>query len=130
VAKSNLVTLGVVLGTVGLLMVGGAFLAFSEASESFDESVDNSEAGCELHYVGLCWFSPGGTFGCGFCLLGILLVIFVVPIVFSGFLSGVVGLLSAPGQVIVVAPLPPPAPPTSMVEDEFAALERELDEIE
>ena len=129
-AKSNLVTLGVVLGTVGLLMIGGAFLAFSEASESFDESVDNSEAGCELHYVGFCWFSPGGTFGCGFCLFGILLVILVVPIVFSGFLSGVVGLLSVPEQVIVVAPMPPPAPPTSIIVDEFADLESELDSLD
>ena len=85
-AKSNLVTLGVVLGTVGFLMIGGAFLAFSEASESFDESVENSEAGCELHYVGFCWFNPGGTFGCGFCLLGIFLVGLVVPIGFGGFL--------------------------------------------
>ena len=129
-AKSNLVTLGVVLGVLGLLLIGGAFLAFSEASESFDESVDNTEGGCELHYVGLCWFSPGGTFGCGFCLLGILLVILVVPIVFSGFLSGVVGLLSAPEQVVVVAPLPPPAPPTSVGEDEFADLESELSSLE
>ncbi len=129
-ARSNLVTLGVVLGTVGLLMIGGAFLAFSGASESFDESVENSDAGCELHYVGFCWFNPGGTFGCGFCLLGILLVILVVPIVFSGFLSGVVGLLSVPEQVIVVTPLPPPAPPTILVKDEFADLESELDSLE
>ncbi|CAI8364418.1 MAG: Uncharacterised protein [Marine Group II euryarchaeote MED-G33] len=49
---------------------------------------------------------------------------------FSGFLSGVVGLLSVPEQVIVVAPMPPPAPPTSIIVDEFADLESELDSLE
>ena len=90
-AKSNLVTLGVVLGTICLLLIGGAYFAFSEASDSFDESMDNSEAGCES-FFGWCWFLPGGSFGCGFCLLGIFLVGLVVPIMFGGFLSGLVGI--------------------------------------
>jgi hypothetical protein len=130
-AKSNLVTLGVVLGTICLLLIGGAYFAFSEASDSFDESMDNSEAGCDS-FFGWCWFLPGGSFGCGFCLLGIFLVGLVVPIMFGGFLSGLVGIWSVPEQVVVVAPLPPPDPPAKpdVVDDEFAALERELEEIE
>ena len=129
--KSNLVTLGIVLGILGLLLIGGAYLSFSQASESFDESMENSDAGCES-FFGFCWFLPGGSFGCGFCLLGIFLVGLVVPIMFGGFLSGLVGIWSVPEQVVVVAPLPPPDPPAKpdVVEDEFAALERELEEIE
>ena len=86
-AKSNLATLGVVLGTTCLLLIGGAYFAFSEASNSFDESMDNSEAGCES-FFGFCWFIPGGSFGCGFCLLGIFLVVLVVRFMFGGFLCG------------------------------------------
>ena len=129
--KSNLVTLGIVLGILGLLLIGGAYLSFSQASESFDESMENSDAGCES-FFGFCWFLPGGSFGCGFCLLGIFLVGLVVPIMFGGFLSGLVGIWSVPEQVVVVAPLPPRDPPAKpdVVEDEFAALERELEEIE
>ena len=129
--KSNLVTLGIVLGILGLLLIGGAYLSFSQASESFDESMENSDAGCES-FFGFCWFLPGGSFGCGFCLLGIFLVGLVVPIMFGGFLSGLVGIWSVPEQVVVVAPLPPPDPPATpdAGEDEFAAIERELDEIE
>ena len=128
-AKSNLVTLGVVLGTTCLLLIGGAYFAFSEASDSFDESMDNSEAGCES-FFGFCWFIPGGSFGCGFCLLGIFLVVLVVPIMFGGFLSGLVNILSVPEQVVVVAPLPAPAPPVNLVVDEFADLELELEDFE
>ena len=127
--KSNLVTLGVVLGTIGLLLIGGAYLAFTDASESFDESLDDSDAGC---IWGICWFLPGGSFGCGSCMLGILLVILVVPILFGGFLSGLVGIWSVPERVVVVAPLPPPEPPAKpdVVDDEFAEIERELDSLE
>ena len=126
--KSNLVTLGVVLGILGLLLIGGAYLSFSQASESFDESVENSDAGCES-FFGFCWFIPNGSFGCGFCLLGILLVFLVVPIMVFGFVSGVVGVSSMPEQVVMRVPLAPPAPPVGMVEDEFGDLERELDSL-
>ena len=127
--KSNLVTLGVVLGTTCLLLIGGAYFAFSEASDSFDESIDNSEAGCES-FFGFCWFIPGGSFGCGFCLLGIFLVVLVVPIMFGGFLSGLVNIWSVSEQVVVVAPMPPPAPPMNLVDDEFAELESELESLD
>ncbi|MEE3310192.1 MAG: hypothetical protein VX230_01725 [Candidatus Thermoplasmatota archaeon] len=128
--KSNLVTLGIVLGILGLLLIGGAYLSFSQASESFDESMENSDAGCES-FFGFCWFLPGGSFGCGFCLLGILLVFLTVGFLFSGSIFAIVGAtLQTPDSVIVVEPLPPPAPPVGMVEDEFANLERELDSLE
>ena len=127
--KSNLVTLGIVLGILGLLLIGGAYLSFSQASESFDESMENSDAGCES-FFGFCWFLPGGSFGCGFCLLGILLVFLVVPIMVFGFVSGVVGVTSMPEQVVMRVPLPPPAPLVGKVEDEFADLERELGSLE
>ena len=129
--KSNLVTLGVVLGILGLLLIGGAYLFFSQASESFDESMENSDSGCES-FFGFCWFIPNGSFGCGSCMLGILLVILVVPILFGGFLSGLVGIWSVPERVVVVAPLPPPEPPAKpgVVDDEFAEIERELDSLE
>ena len=128
--KSNLVTLGIVLGILGLLLIGGAYLSFSQASESFDESMENSDAGCES-FFGFCWFLPGGSFGCGFCLLGILLGFLTVGFLFSGSIFAIVGAtLQTPDSVIVVEPLPPPAPPVGMVEDEFANLERELDSLE
>ena len=128
--KSNLVTLGIVLGILGLLLIGGAYLSFSQASESFDESMENSDAGCES-FFGFCWFLPGGSFGCGFCLLGILLGFLTVGFLFSGSIFAIVGAtLQTPDSVIVVEPLPPPAPPVGMVEVEFANLERELDSLE
>ena len=128
--KSNLVTLGIVLGILGLLLIGGAYLSFSQASESFDESMENSDAGCES-FFGFCWFLPGGSFGCGFCLLGILLGFLTMGFLFSGSIFAIVGAtLQTPDSVIVVEPLPPPAPPVGMVEDEFAVLERELDSLE
>ncbi len=128
--KSNLVTLGIVLGILGLLLIGGAYLSFSQASESFDESMENSDAGCES-FFGFCWFLPGGSFGCGFCLLGILLGFLTVGFLFSGSIFAIVGAtLQTPDSVIVVEPLPPPAPPVGMVEDEFADLERDLDSLE
>jgi len=129
VANNSLVTLGIVLGVLGLLLIGGAYLSFSQASESFDESMEDSDAGCES-FFGFCWFIPNGSFGCGFCLLGILLVFLVVPIMVFGFVSGVVGVSSMPEQVVMRVPLPPPAPPVSMVEDEFGDLESELDALE
>tara|TARA_B100001750_G_scaffold172802_1_gene141046 strand:- start:210 stop:605 length:396 start_codon:yes stop_codon:yes gene_type:complete len=130
VVKSNLVTLGIVLGILGLLLIGGAYLSFSQASESFDESMENSDAGCES-FFGFCWFLPGGSFGCGFCLLGILLGFLTVGFLFSGSIFAIVGAtLQTPDSVIVVEPLPPPAPPVGMVEDEFADLERDLDSLE
>ena len=128
--KSNLVTLGIVLGILGLLLIGGAYLSFSQASDSFDESMENSDAGCES-FFGFCWFLPGGSFGCGFCLLGILLGFLTMGFLFSGSIFAIVGAtLQTPDSVIVVEPLPPPAPPVGMVEDEFADLERELDSLE
>ena len=128
--KSNLVTLGIVLGILGLLLIGGAYLSFSQASESFDESMENSDAGCES-FFGFCWFLPGGSFGCGFCLLGILLGFLTMGFLFSGSIFAIVGAtLQTPNSVIVVEPLPPPAPPVGMVEDEFADLERDLDSLE
>ncbi len=127
-AKSTLVTLGVVLGTIGLLMVGGAYLAFSDASESFEE--DDVDVTCET-FFGFCWLTglPSGDLGCGSCLIGILLVILVVPILFGGLLSGLVGVWSVPEQVVVRQPLPPPAKP-GVVIDEFAELELDLEELE
>ena len=128
--KSNLVTLGIVLGILGLLLIGGAYLSFSQASESFDESMENSDAGCES-FFGFCWFLPGGSFGCGFCLLGILLGFLTVGFLFSGSIFAIVGAtLQTPNSVRVVEPVPPPAPPVGMVEDEFADLERDLDSLE
>ena len=128
--KSNLVTLGIVLGILGLLLIGGAYLSFSQASESFDESMENSDAGCES-FFGFCWFIPNGSFGCGFCLLGILLGFLTMGFLFSGSIFAIVGAtLQTPDSVIVVEPLPPPAPPVGMVEDEFADLERDLDSLE
>jgi len=129
VANNSLVTLGIVLGVLGLLLIGGAYLSFSQASESFDESMEDSDAGCES-FFGFCWFIPNGSFGCGFCLLGILLVFLVVPIMVFGFVSGVVGVSSMPEQVVMRVPLPPPAPPVGMVKDEFGDLERELESLE
>ncbi len=129
-AKSNLVTLGVVLGILGLLLIGGAYISFSKASESFDESMENSDAGCES-FFGFCWFIPNGSFGCGFCLLGILLGFLTMGFLFSGSIFAIVGAtLQTPDSVIVVEPLPPPAPPVGMVKDEFGDLERELESLE
>ena len=100
--KSNLVTLGIVLGILGLLLIGGAYLSFSQASESFDESMENSDAGCES-FFGFCWFLPGGSFGCGFCLLGILLGFLTMGFLFSGSIFAIVGAtLQTPDSVIVV----------------------------
>ena len=126
--KRNLVKLSVILSSIGLLLIGGAYLAFTDASKSFNESMEDSEAGCES-FFGFCWFLPSGSFGCGSCLLGILLVGLVVPIMFGGVWSGLVGLWSVPDQVVVVAPLSQPAPPVNLVVNEFAELERELEDM-
>ena len=125
-AKNSLVILGVVLGILGLLMIGQAYLAFSDASESLEE--DTIVADCEGWS---CWVMPTGDFGLCSCLFGILLVAVFVPIVIFGIVSGTVGAtLQSPTTVVMRNPLPPPAPPVGMVEDEFGDLERELDSLE
>ena len=67
-AKNGLVILGVVLGVLGLLMIGQAYLAFSDASESLEE--DTIVADCEGWS---CWVMPTGDFGLVSCLFGIML---------------------------------------------------------
>ena len=125
-AKNGLVILGVVLGVLGLLMIGRAYLAFSDASESLED--DTIVANCEGWS---CWVVPTGDFGLCSCLFGILLVAVFVPVVIFGIVSGAVGAtLHTPEQVVVVAPVSPPAPPVGVVGDEFADLERELDSLE
>ena len=125
-AKNSLVILGVVLGILGLLMIGQAYLAFSDVSESLEE--DTIVADCEGWS---CWVMPTGDFGFYSCLIGILLVVVFVPIVIFGIVSGTVGAtLQPPTTVEMRAPLPPPAPPAGVVRDEFADLERELDSLE
>ena len=127
--KRNLVKLSVILSSICLLLIGGAYLAFTDASKSFDESMDDSEAGCES-FFGFCWFLPSGSFGCGSCLLGILFVGLAVPIMFGGVWSGLVGLRSVPDQVVVVPPLSQPVPAVNLVADEFAELECELEDMD
>ena len=128
-AKNSLVILGVVLGILGLLMIGQAYLAFSDASESLEE--DTIVGDCETDSGLFCWVMPTGDFGLCSCLFGILLVAVFVPVVIFGIVSGTVGAtLQSPTTVVMRNPLPPPAPPVGMVEDEFGDLERELDSLE
>ena len=128
-AEKGLVILGVVLGILGLLLIGRAYLAFSDASESLEE--DTIVGDCEIDTSLFCWVMPTGDFGLCSCLFGILLVAVFVPVVIFGIVSGTVGAtLHTPEQVVVVAPLSPPAPPVGVVGDEFADLERELDSLE
>ena len=125
-AKNSLVILGVVLGILGLSLIGQAYLAFSNASESLEE--DTIVGDCEGWS---CWVMPTGDFGFCSCLLGILLVVLIVPIVVFGIVSGTVGAtLESPTTVVMRVSLPPPAPPAGIVRDEFADLERELDSLE
>ena len=129
-ANSNLIVLSIGLGIVGLLMIGGAYLSFSDAFESFEEDeVDCSSIEWYPEMKGGC--SPTGDFGCCSCLFGLVLVGLVVGSLVSGTVTGVVGAtLETPDVVVVGAPLPPPAPPVGMVKDEFGDLERELESLE
>ena len=132
-AKNSLVTLGVVLGVLGLLLIGGAYFAFTDAAETYEDTEWGSAGSCDdLEDLLWCWVPiPSSDLGCFSCLFGIFVVALVVPIVVFGIVSGTVGAtLQTPEQVVVVAPLPPPAPPVSVVGDEFADLERELDSLE
>ena len=125
-AKNGLVILGVVLGVLGLLLIGYAYSSFSDASDSLEE--DRVVGDCDGWD---CWVAPTGDFGCGSCLLGIVLVFLVVPVVIFGIVSGTVGAtLQAPTTVVMREPLPPPASPVGMVEDAFCDLARELDSLE
>tara|TARA_B100001029_G_C14726359_1_gene267908 strand:- start:99 stop:506 length:408 start_codon:yes stop_codon:yes gene_type:complete len=134
-AQSNLLRLGVGLGVLGLLLVGSAYLAFTDAFETYEDTEWESADDCPLtHEIFWCWIPiPSNDLGCFSCLFGIFVVVLAVGILFYGSIFGVVGAtLDVSNTEVGVVSLPPPDPPAKpdVVDDEFAALERELDEIE
>ena len=134
-AQSSLLRLGIGLGVLGLLLVGSAYLAFTDAFETYEDTEWESADDCSLnHEIFWCWIPiPSNDLGCFSCLFGIFVVVLAVGIVFYGSIFGVVGAtLDVSNTEVGVVSLPPPDPPTKpdAGEDEFAAIERELGEIE
>ena len=134
-AKNSLVMLGVVLGILGLLLIGGAYLAFTDAAETYEDTEWVSAGSCEnLVDLVWCWIPiPSSDLGFSSCIYGIFVVALAIGILFSGSIFGVVGAtLDVSNTEDGVAPLPPPDPPAKpdVVDDEFAEIERELDSLE
>ena len=134
-AQSNLLRLGIGLGVLGLLLVGSAYLAFTDAFETYEDTEWESADDCPLtHEIFWCWIPiPSSNLGCFSCLFGIFVVVLAVGILFYGSIFGVGGAtLDVSKTEYGGVSLPPPDPPAKpdVVEDEFAALERELEEIE
>ena len=134
-AQSNLLRLGVGLGVLGLLLVGSAYLAFTDAFETYEDTEWGSAGSCDdLVDLVWCWIPiPSSDLGCFSCLFGIFVVVLAVGILFYGSIFGVVGAtLDVSNTEVGVVSLPPPDPPAKPDAggDEFAAIERELEEIE
>ena len=134
-AKSNLLRLGVGLGVLGLLLVGGAYLAFTDAFETYEDTEWESADDCALtHEIFWCWIPiPSNDLGCFSCLFGIFMVVLVVGSLFYGSIFGVVGAtLNVPDTEEMEYVLPPPDPPEKgeVVTDEFAELESELESLD
>ena len=133
-ADSNLLGWGVGFGLIGLLLVGGAYLAFTDAFETFEDTGWDSAGSCEnLVDLAWCWIPvPSGDLGCFSCLLGIFLLILVVGSFFYGSIFGVVGAtLNGSDTEELGSIQPPPDPPEKegVEDDEFAELESELDSL-
>ena len=133
-ADSNLLGWGVGFGLIGLLLVGGAYLAFTDAFETFEDTEWDSAGSCEnLVDLAWCWIPvPYGDLGCFSCLFGIFLLILVVGSFFYGSIFGVVGAtLNVPDTEHLGSVLPPPDPSEKggFESDEFAELESELDSL-
>ena len=134
-ADSKLLGWGVGFGVVGLLLVGGAYLAFTDAFETFEDAGWDSAGSCEnLVDLVWCWIPvPSGDLGCFSCLFGIFLLILVVGSLFYGSIFGVVGAtLNVSDTEEMRSVLPPPDPPEKgeVVTDEFAELESELESLD
>ena len=56
-ADSNLLGWGVGFGLIGLLLVGGAYLAFTDAFETFEDTEWGSAGSCENLVDFGCYFS-------------------------------------------------------------------------
>ena len=134
-AQSNLLRLGIGLGVLGLLLVGSAYLAFTEAFETYEDTEWDSAGSCDdLEDLFWCWIPmPSSDLGCFSCIFGIFVFALAVGILFSGSIFGVVGAtLEVSNTEGGGVTLPPPDPPVKpdVVVDEFAELECELEEIE
>jgi hypothetical protein len=132
---SKLLGWGVGFGVIGLLFVGGAYLAFTDAFETFEDTGWDSAGSCEnLVDLAWCWIPvPSGDLGCFSCLFGIFLLILVVGSFFYGSIFGVVGAtLNVSDTEELGYVLPPPDPPekVGVVSDEFAELESELESLD
>ncbi|MED5486541.1 MAG: hypothetical protein VYB40_02410 [Candidatus Thermoplasmatota archaeon] len=131
-AKSNLLGLGIGFGILGLLLVGSAYLAFTDAFETFEDTEWDTADNCALDAeIFRCWIPmPSNDLGCFSCLFGILVVALAVGILFSGSIFGVVGatldVSNDEGNELVTLPPPDSSEETIVVADEFAELESEL----
>ena len=134
-ADSKLLGWGVGFGVIGLVLVGGAYLAFTDAFETFEDTEWDSAGSCKnLVDLAWCWIPiPSGDLGCFSCLFGIFLLLLVVGSLFYGSIFGVVGAtLNVPDTEEMEYVLPPPDPPEKgeVVTDEFAELESELESLD
>ena len=131
-AKSNLLGLGIGFGILGLLLVGSAYLAFTNAFETYGDAEWETADNCALNEeIFRCWIPvPSNDLGCFSCLLGLLIVALIGGFWFSGSIFGVVGATLDVSNVedneLVTLPPPDSSEETIVVADEFAELESEL----
>ena len=128
---SNRSKFGLVLMGIAIICIAYAWIKFDEAKKSAAEDEVMVDHHCVGHLDTLfnpaCWsVIPTGDFGLGACCMGICSMVIASLLLLGGWMSFLFGLgkKNASAQVELVS-----APVVDFSIDEFADLERELDDL-